>query len=433
MDWRENYRSKLTTADDAVKHIKPGDKVVVTHAAGEPTVLTDAMVRNYELYKDVSVIHMVAMGKAEYCKPELTGHFRHISLFVGGATRTAVAEGRGDFIPVFFSEIPDLLRNTIKPNVVLLHLSPPDAHGYCSYGISVDYTKPAAEDCGALLIAQINKNMPRTHGDSFIHVSRLNHIVEDDTPIIELKPAEISAVEKAIGENCAKLINSGDTLQLGIGGLPDALMMSLGDKCDLGVHTEMFSDGAAKLMISGVINNKHKTLHRGKSVASFLMGTRVLYDYADDNPEVAMYPVDYVNDPRVISKIDNMVSINSCVEVDLMGQVAATSIGLKQISGVGGQVDFVRGANWSRNGRTIIAFASSLSGGKASKIVKFLAQGAEVTTSRNDVNYIVTEYGIAQLKGQTLRERARRLIDIAHPNFREDLKAEFKLRFKETF
>jgi len=431
MDWREIYNSRLTTADDAVKHIKSGDKVAVTHAAGEPVILTDAMVRNRARYEDVKVIHMVAMGKADYCKPEMSKNFRHISLFVGGATRAAVAEGRGDFVPVFFSEIPDLFRNTLKPDVVLLQLSPPDAHGYCSYGISVDYTKPAAEDCGAMVIAQINKNMPRTHGDSFIHVSRLDHIVEDDSPVIELKPAAISAAEKAIGENCAKLVNSGDTLQLGIGGLPDALMMSLGDKRDLGVHTEMFSDGAAKLMMSGVINNKYKTLHRGKSVASFLMGTRLLYDYVDDNPEVEMYPVDYVNDPRVISQIDNMVSINSCVEVDLMGQVAATSIGLKQISGVGGQVDFVRGANWSKNGRTIIAFSSTLSNGKASKIVKFLAQGAEVTTSRNDVNYIVTEYGIAQLKGRTLRERARRLIDIAHPDFRGELADEFKRRFNE--
>lgn len=428
MDWKEIYQSKLTTADEAVKHINSGDRVVITHATGEPTVLVDAMVRNAASYKDVEIVHMVAMGKAEYCLPENSEHFHHNSLFLGGTTRQAIADGRGDYTPVFFSEIPELLRTRLHPNVVLLHLSTPDEHGYCSFGVSCDYTKPAAE-CADVLIAQINRNMPRTLGDSFIHVSALDYIIEEDSPLIELPPPRIGDVERAIGEHIASLVQDGDCLQLGIGAIPDAVLLFLKEKKDLGIHSEMFSDGVVELVETGVITNKYKKLHPGKSVATFLMGTRRLYDYVDNNPEVCLMPVDYVNDPRVICQIDNMVSINSCVQIDLFGQVVSTCVGLKEISGVGGQVDFVRGANMSRGGRTVMAMPSTAAKGTISKIVPLIDEGAAVTTSRYDVNYVVTEYGIAQLKGKSLRERARALIEIAHPAFREDLAKVYAERF----
>ena len=432
MDWRQIYQERLTTADEAVKHIKSGDRVVVTHATGESTLLSDALVRNAAAYKNVEIVHMVAMGKAEYCLPQYSENFRHNSLFIGGTTRQAVADGRGDFTPVFFSEIPDLFRTKLHPNVVLLNLSKPDEHGYCSFGVSVDYTKPVAE-IADIVIAQINKNMPRTLGDSFIHVSKLDYIIEEDTPLIELQPPHIGDVERAIGENVASLVKDGDCLQLGIGAIPDAVLGFLKDKKDLGIHSEMFSDGVVDLVRAGVINNSKKNIHCGQSVATFLMGTRKLYDYVDNNPEVAMMPVDYVNDPRVICQNDNLVSINSCVQVDLMGQVVSDSVGLKQISGVGGQVDFVRGANMSKGGRTIMAMPSTAAKGTVSKVVAFIDEGAAVTTSRYDVNYVVTEYGIAELKGKTLRDRARALIEIAHPNFRAPLIEEFEKRFKTTY
>ncbi|MDR2179254.1 MAG: hypothetical protein LBP21_03000 [Synergistaceae bacterium] len=432
MSWKDEYKRKLCSMKEAVSHIKSGDRVVVTHACGEPSAMLDVMVENAARYENVEIVHMVAMGGAKYCLPEMEKHFRHNSLFVGGSTRKAVEEGRGDFTPVYFSEVPNLLRTTLYPNVLLMHLSPPDEHGFCSYGISVDYTKPAAE-VADLRIAQINKNMPRTMGDSFIHVSKLDHIVEHDAPIIELQPPQISEVERAIGKNCASLVRDGDTLQLGIGAIPDAVLLSLKDKQDLGIHSEMFSDGVVDLVEAGVITNRCKTLLPGKSVVTFLMGTRRLYDYVHDNPEVQMMPVDFVNNPAVIAQNDNLVSINSCVQVDLFGQVVSESVGLRQISGVGGQVDFVRGANLSKNGRTIMAMPSTAQGGKVSKIVPLIDTGASVTTSRYDVNYVVTEHGVAQLKFRTLRERARQLIDIAHPDFRPSLIEEFEKRFKSKF
>lgn len=427
MNWKDTYRHKCVSPEEAVRHVKSGDRVVITHATGESTLLSDALVGRGDL-ENVEIVHMVAMGKAAYCQPGMEHHFRHNSLFLGGTTRQAIADGRGDFTPVFFSEIPELFRTRLHPNVVLLHLSPPDEHGYCSFGVSVDYTKPAAE-VADILIAQINRNMPRTLGDSFIHINAIDFIVEADTPIIELAPPKITDIERAIGEHCASLVKDGDTLQLGIGAIPDAVLLFLKEKRDLGIHSEMFSDGVVQLVESGVITNKRKNIHKGKSVAAFLMGTRRLYDYVDNNPEVEMWPVDYVNNPRVIAQNDNLVSINSCVQVDLMGQVVSTSVGLKQISGVGGQVDFVRGANMSKGGRTIMAMPSTAAKGTVSKIVSLIDEGAAVTTSRYDVNYVVTEQGIAELKGRTLRERARALIGIAHPDFRAPLIEEYEKRF----
>ncbi len=432
MTWRTWYKEHLFTPAQAVQQIKSGQRVVVAHACGEPSIILDALVANAAQYENVEIIHMVAMGKAAYCQPQYDKNFHHNAFFLGGSTRAAAAEGRVDFTPVYFSEIPGLLREDLRPNVTLLQCSPPDAHGYVSLGVSVDYTKPAAE-ASDLVIAQVNQNMPRTLGDSFLHVTQIGCLVEADTPVIELAPPKIGDVERAIGENVASLVRDGDTLQLGIGAIPDAVLLFLKEKNDLGIHTEMFSDGVVELVEAGVITNKAKTLHRGQSVATFLMGTRRLYDYVNNNPAVAMYPVDYVNDPYVIGQNDNLVSINSCVQVDIMGQVVSTSAGLRQISGVGGQVDFVRGANLSKGGRAIMAMPSTTGKGKISKIVPFLDQGSAVTTTRNEVNYVITEYGIAKLKGKSLRQRAEALIRIAHPDFRDELTAEFRRRYPRDY
>ena len=432
MTWRTWYKEHLFTPAQAVQQIKSGQRVVVAHACGEPSIILDALVANAAQYENVEIIHMVAMGKGAFCLSLYVIFFLLFAFFLGGSSGAAAAEGRMDFTPVYFSEIPSLLREDLRPNVTLLQCSPPDAHGYVSLGVSVDYTKPAAE-ASDLVIAQVNPNMPRTLGDSFLHVTQIGCLVEADTPVIELAPPKIGDVERAIGENVASLVRDGDTLQLGIGAIPDAVLLFLKEKNDLGIHTEMFSDGVVELVEAGVITNKAKTLHRGQSVATFLMGTRRLYDYVSDNPAVAMYPVDYVNDPYVIGQNDNLVSINSCVQVDIMGQVVSTSAGLRQISGVGGQVDFVRGANLSKGGRAIMAMPSTTGKGKISKIVPFLDQGSAVTTTRNEVNYVITEYGIAKLKGKSLRQRAEALNRIAHPDFRDELTAEFRRRYPRDY
>jgi len=433
MGWKEIYKSKLVTAKVAVTNIKSGDRVAIGHAAGEPIELVEAMVANKESYRNVEVVHMFALGKGEYAKPGMEKFFKVNSIFLGGCTRDAINSGRGEFTTSFFYQVPDLFENGYMPlDVALIQLSIPDEQGYCSFGVSNDYTKPAA-NCAKIVIAEVNRQMPKTLGESFIHISDIDFIVETNHPIIELALPKIGEIEKAIGENCAELIEDGSTLQLGIGAIPDAVLLFLKDKKDLGIHSEMISDGVVKLMEAGVITNKKKTLHPGKSIATFLMGTKRLYDFANNNPSIELHPVSYVNDPTVIMQNSKMVSINSCVQVDLMGQVCSESIGIKQISGVGGQVDFIRGASMCKNGKSIIAMPSTASKGKISRIVPFLNHGAAVTTSRNDVDYIVTEYGIAHLKGRTLKDRARALINIAHPGFREALKSEFETRFNSKF
>lgn len=430
--WKAEYREKLVSADEAVSHIRSGQQIVFSHAAGESLVLSDALVRNRALFENVEIVHMVAMGEAKYCEPGMEKHFRHNSFFLGASTRKAAKEGRADVTPVYFSEVPELFRTTLPVDAVFLNLSPPDEHGYCSFGISVDYSKPAAMEA-ELVIAQINPSMPRTLGDSFIHISDIDYIVEADTPLIELPPAGISEVERAIGKNCASLIEDGDTLQLGIGAIPDAVLGFLKEKKDLGIHSEMISDGIVELYEGGVITNRRKSLHAGKSIVTFLMGTRRLYDFADNNPAVELHPVDYVNDPYVIAQNERLVSVNSCVQVDLMGQVVSASVGRRQISGVGGQVDFVRGANMSRGGKSIMAMPSTAAEGRISKIVPVIGEGAAVTTSRYDADYIVTEYGAARLKGESLRNRAKKLIRIAHPDFRRMLAEEYEKRFREAW
>ena len=427
MNWKTYYQEHLTTAEGAVKKIKSGDRVVVAHACGEPSHLLEAMVANADAYRNVEIVHMVAMGKVEYCKPEYADNFRHNAFFVGGSTRDAIAEGRGDFTPSFFFEIPRQFSTTMPVDVAMVMVTPPDENGMCSLGVSVDYTLEAVKQA-KLVIAQVNPQMPWTGPHSLVSVDELDCIVEYEAPLIELAPPKIGEVEKAIGEHCASLVPDGATLQLGIGAIPDAVLLFLKGKKDLGIHSEMFSDGVVELAEAGVITNAQKTLNPGKFVVAFLMGTRRLYDFVDHNPDVELRPVDYVNNPFIIAQNDNLISINSCVQVDLMGQVASETIGPRQISGVGGQVDFVRGASASKGGVSIMAMPSTVKG-KVSKIVPLLDEGAAVTTSRNDIDYVVTEYGVAALKGRTLRQRARALIEIAHPDFRDGLKAEYEKRF----
>jgi len=428
MKWKEIYESKKTTPQEAVKKIKSRDRVVLAHAAGEPTCLVDAMVDRAEELENVEIVHMVAVGPARYCQPGMEKHFVHNSLFAGGSTRDAINEGRADYTPCFFSEIPRLFREKYLPvDVAIIQVSEPDEHGYMSYGISVDYTRVAAEHAQTVLAA-VNPNMPRTLGDCFIHVSDVDCLVETREDLLEIPLPEIGEEEKAIGENVAGLVEDGSTLQLGIGAIPDAVLMFLNDKKDLGIHTEMFSDGVVGLVENGVVTNRAKTIHHGKMVANFLMGSKKLYRFVHNNPQVEMKTVDYTNDPFIIGQNDKMLSINSALQVDLVGQVCADTLGYKQFSGVGGQVDFVRGCSRSRGGKAIIAMPSTASGGKYSRIVNTLMEGASVTTSRNDVQYIVTEQGVADLRGKSIRKRAEALISIAHPDFRGELKEGLKAK-----
>jgi len=414
----KQYKKKLRTAQDAVKIVKSGNRVVFSHACGEPRLLPGALVGRAKQLKDVEIVHMVPMGEALYCRPEYAKIFRHVALFSGAPTREAIWDNRGDYIPYVFSEIPFLFNSTLPVDVAMVSVSPPDNNGFCSLGVSVDYTKSAVESAKTV-IAEVNKTMPRTHGDSFIHVSDIDYFVEVDAPIAELKSVELTEVEKNIGKHVAELIDDGCCLQLGIGGIPDAVLFYLTDFKDLGIHSEMISDGVKNLVEKGVITGRRKTLHKGKIIVNFLMGTRGFYNWADDNPNIEMRTVDYTNNPYIIAQNKKMIAINSALEVDLLGQVCADTLGAKQFSGVGGQLDFVRGARLSKGGKAIIALPSSAKG--ASRIVPTLKTGAAVTTSRNDVDFVVTDFGIASLKGKTVRERMRSLINIAAPEAREEL------------
>ena len=421
MDWKADYARKRKTAAEAMKCVKSGDRVVFAHACGEPLELVDALVARAAELEHVEINHMVAMGKGEYAQPELAGSFFHKTLFVGASTREAVKDGRGDYVPVFFHEIPKLFcEGYLPPDVVLIHVSPPDKHGFCSYGISVDYTKPAAQ-VAKTVVAQVNPNMPRTHGDSFIHVGEIDFVIESQQEIIELQPPRIGPVEEAIGKHIAGLVEDGSCLQLGIGGIPDAVLLFLHEKNDLGIHSEMFSEGVVDLYNEGVITNRNKAINRDKMAATFLMGTRRLYDFVDDNPAVNMFPANIIIDPYLIGQNDRVVAINSALQVDLLGQVVADTMGAVQFTGIGGQVDFVRGAARSRDGKAIIALPSTAKKGTVSRIVAALSPGTAVTTMRADVDYVVTEHGVAHLRGMGLRERAEALIEIADPAFKDQI------------
>ncbi len=438
MDWKTKYADKFMSADEAVKMIQSGDTVVLAHAVAEPVKLVDAMVANKHLYKDITVSHMVTLGKGEYAKPENSDVFRYEGWFTSPSVRNSIVEGHGDFVPVFFHEIPSLIRrDMLHVDVMMVTVTPPDEHGYCNVGVSSDYTMQSIKSARVVL-AEINDQVPTVFGNAYVHVDEIDAMVEYSRPLPESKPAVIGPVEEAIGKNCASLINDGDTLQLGIGAIPDAVLAQLGDKKHLGIHSEMIADGVVDLFEKGAIDCSQKGIDEGKMVVTFLMGTKKLYDWCDKNPMVELREVDYVNHPMTVCNLKNLVCINACVQIDFMGQIVSECIGTKQISGVGGQVDFIRGASMAKDGnaRAIIAMPSvtvKKDGSMVSKVVPFIDHGAAVTTSRCDADYVVTEYGIAKLKGANLKERARQLINIAHPDFREELKEQFKARFNAEF
>ncbi len=421
MSWLEPYKKKIVDARTALERtISSGDRVMLNANCGQPQSLAEALGELAPELRDVEVVQLLALGKSDYVRPELAANVRLNALFVGPGVRKAVNEGNACYTPVFLSEIPALFDKELPLDVALIQVSPPDEHGFCSYGVSVDIIKPAAER-SRTVIAEVNEQMPRTLGDCFIHVSKLTYAVEVDRPLLELPQDEFTDVHRRIGSHIAELIEDEATLQLGIGAIPDAVLSQLTDKRHIGIHTEMFADGVVELFEAGVITNERKTLHPGKIVASFVMGSRKLYDFIDNNPVVEMHPSNYVNDPFIIAKNDHMISINSAISIDLTGQVNSDSMGTRFYSGIGGQVDFVRGAQRSKGGKAIIAFPSTAKSGELSRIVATLLPGAGVVTSRGDVDYVATEYGVAQLHGKSIRGRARSLINIAHPKFREAL------------
>lgn len=420
--------TRYVTAQEALGLVRSGMRVFVQTAAAAPQQLIAALVERAPDLRGVEIVHMHTEGSAAYAEPKYQDSFHASVMFVGQNLREAVNAGRADYIPVFLSEVPRLFRQKILPlDVALLHVSPPDRHGYCSLGISVDVAR-AASDTARILIAQVNPNMPRTHGDGLIHVSRLTAMVECNDPIMEHHPSPLTDTERAIGRHVAGLVEDGATLQMGIGAIPDAVLSSLGSHRRLGIHTEMFSDGIIDLVEKGIITGEAKKIHPGEIVAGFAVGSRRLYDFMDDNPVIRMLDIAYVNDTAVIRRNPQVTAINSALEVDLTGQICADTLGAKQYSGVGGQMDFIRGAALSDHGRPIIALPSVTSRGE-SRIVGMLKPGAGVTTTRAHVHYVVTEFGVAMLYGRSLRQRAQALIDLAHPSHRESLSKTAHERF----
>ena len=428
MRWVDEYKKKLVSAEEAVSDIKSGQRVYISGNAATPYTLVKSLSAKKAELKDVELVHVLLLGDDPFSQPEMEGHFRHNSLFVGPADRKAINEGRADYVPIFLHQIPNLFYSGQMPlDAALLHLSSPDEHGFMSYGVEVLCSKAAAETA-KMVIAQVNDHMPRVLGDSFIHISRIDKIVEVSEPLPELQKKPFIEVEKKIGKFIAALIDDGSTLQLGIGGIPDAVLAALKGRQDLGIHTEMVSDGVMEAIESGVITGAKKTAHPYKVILTFLLGSKKLYDFADNNPAFEAHPTDYTNHPFIVSQNDNMVAINSAIEVDITGQVCSDSIGKFIYSGFGGQVDFIRGAAHSKGGKPIIALPSTAQKGKSSRIVPFLKKGAGVVTTRADVMFVVTEYGVAYLHGKNLNERTRALINIAHPKFRDELTKEAKAR-----
>lgn len=425
--WIQKYNSKTVSAEKALEVLKSGDKVIIQPGCAAPFELIKAMVAKKDELQDVIVYHILVVGDLPYLQPGMEKHFKHKAFFIGGNARKAVNEGRSEFIPIFLSEVTMLFKkNIIVPDIALIQVSPPDEHGFCSYGIDVGNIKTPAEKA-KVVIAQVNPEMPRGLGNSFIHVNKLDYIVEHEAPLLELPQVdpdstpEMLKIYDKIGQYIAEMIEDGSTLQMGIGAIPDSVLKYLHNHKDLGIHTEMFSDGIVELVEEGIINGEKKTLHPGKIIAGFCLGTKKSYDFIDNNPVIEFHPQEYVNDPFIISKNNKMVAINSAIEIDLTGQVCSDSIGTRFYSGIGGQVDFIRGAAHSEGGKPIIALPAATKDGKISRIVPTLKPGAGVVTSRGDVHYVVTEYGVAELYGKTVQERAKALIGVAHPKFRDEL------------
>jgi 4-hydroxybutyrate CoA-transferase len=427
MSWMDQFRRKLTSADQALEAVRSGDRLYIHAGCATPEPLITALMKRSSDLRRVEIVHMLTLGCADYVRPEYEGHFRHNALFLGANVREAVAAGRADYTPIFLSEIEELFCSGAMPlDVALVQTSPPDEHGYLSLGVGVDCTLTAAR-CARHVIAEVNEQMPRTLGDSFLHVDKVSAIVETSRPLLELQPEPCSEIHRRVAQNVASLIPNGATLQMGIGGIPNAVLECLRDKRELGVHTEMCSDDVIPLIEAGIINGERKTLHRGKIVTGFVLGAKKLFDFIHENPIFEFHPTAYTNDPYVIAQNERMVAINSAIQVDLTGQVCADSVGTRPYSGFGGQLDFIRGAARSKGGKPIIALPSTAKDGTVSRIAPTLDPGAGVVTSRGDVHYVVSEYGVAYLHGKTLRQRAEALISIAHPKFRDEL-YEFAVR-----
>jgi len=421
VNWQAEYRGKCLSAAQALKHVRSGDRVWIQPSCGTPKPLIDALIARAAELVDVELVHMKTLGEAAYTRPEYEGHFRHRGLFLGDNVREAVAAGRADYTPIFLSEIEGLFESGALPlDVVLMQVSPPDAHGFVSLSTTVDCTMTAAR-CAKTVIAEVNDRAPRTHGDTSIHISQISAFVETSRPLLELHTEPCTDTHMKVARNVASLIPDGATLQTGIGGISEAVLNCLDDKHDLGIHTEMCPDGVVDLMEAGIINGARKSLHRGKAVAAFVLGTQKVIEYIHENPSFEFRSISYTNDPFVVAQNDRMVAINSALQIDLTGQVCADSLGTRPYSGFGGQIDFIRGAARSRGGVPIIALLSTACRDAVSRIVPVLEPGAGVVTSRADVHYVVTEHGIAYLHGKTLRERAEALITIADPRFQQEL------------
>jgi len=406
---------------DALRCVESGMRVYIHPGCAEPELLVEALMERAPFVRDVELVHLLTLGKAPYIAPEMQGHYRHNAMFIGGNVREAVNDGRADYTPVFLSEIEGLFESGAMPlDVALIQVSPPDAHGFCSLGVGVDTTMTAARKA-RYVVAQVNDQMPRTYGDSFIHIRQIHAFVESSRPLCELPKIEITETHRAIARHVATLIEDGSCLQMGIGGIPDAVLLFLADRWDLGIHTELLTDQVIPLIESGVINGRRKQLLPRKVVLGFALGTGKLFEFLNDNPQFEFRPCAFTNDPMQIARNDNMVAINSALQVDITGQVCADSIGLYFYSGIGGQVDFLRGSSRSRGGKPIIALPATAKGGEYSRIVPMLDPGAGVVTSRGLIRYVVTEYGIAYLHGKSIRERAEALIKIAHPKFHDEL------------
>ena len=428
MSWRDQYNQRVTSLEEAVSVVTNGSRIYISGNAASPLTLTHALSHRKDDLTDVEVVHVLLLGDDPLSAPGMEGHFRHKSLFVGPADRDAVNQGKAGYIPVFLYEIPGLFRSgTLELDTAFLHLSPPDAKGYMSLGVECMASKAAAE-CARVVVAEVNDRMPRTLGDSFIHVSEVDRIVEISRDLPELEIKHFTETEAMIGEHIAGLVDDGSTIQLGIGGIPSAALKAMSGKKDLGIHTEMFSDGMMEAMQGGYVTGNRKTLHKGKAVATFVFGTSEVYGFTDDNPALELHPVDYTNDPSTVARNDKMVAINSAIEVDLTGQICSDSVGTRIYSGFGGQVDYIRGAARSKGGKPIIALPATAKDGTISRVVPYLKPGAGVVTTRADVHYVVTEHGVAYLHGKDLKERATALIGIAAPEFREELERAAKER-----